>query len=82
MHFKRQNSQTNAASATLYPPMNLRTHLKTHSGKKLNKCNMCDYEYIQAGNLRTHLKVHSANANANAADVILHLSRQTIEGVI
>ena len=42
MHFKRQKSQTNAASATLYPPMNLRTHLKTHSGEKLNKCNMCD----------------------------------------
>ena len=54
MHFKRQKSQTNAASATLYPPMNL----------------------------RTHLKVHSANAIANAADVILHLSRQAIKEVV
>ena len=80
MHFKRQKSQTNAASETLYPPMNLRTHLKTHSGEKLNKCNICDLAYILADNLRTHVKVHSANANANAnaADVILHLSRQAI----
>ena len=31
MHFKRRKSHTNAASATLYPPRNLRTHFKTHS---------------------------------------------------
>ena len=38
---------------------NLRRHLKTHSGEKLNKCNQCDFASYQAGNLRTHLKTQS-----------------------
>ena len=37
----------------------MRSHLKTHSGEKPNKCNQCDYTSSQAGNLRTHLKTHS-----------------------
>ena len=38
---------------------NLRTHLITHSGEKLNKCNHCDYAFSQAGNLRRHLKKYT-----------------------
>ena len=37
----------------------LRSHLKTHSGEKSNKCNLCDYTSSQAGNLMQHLKKHS-----------------------
>ena len=28
---------------------NLRKHLKTHSGEKLNKCNKCDYASSETG---------------------------------
>ena len=38
---------------------NLRTHLKTHSGEKPNKCNQCRYASSQASNFRTNLKTHS-----------------------
>ena len=34
----------------------LKTHLKTHSGEKANKCNQCNYASSQAGNMKTHLK--------------------------
>ena len=26
--------------------------------KKLNKCNQCNFAYLQAGDLKTHLKIH------------------------
>ena len=34
----------------------LRTHLKTHSGEKSNKCNQCDDAASEASKLRRHLK--------------------------
>ena len=37
----------------------LRTHLKTHSGEKLNKCNQFDLTSVLASNMRRHLKNHS-----------------------
>ena len=40
---------------------NLRTHFKTHTEEKSNKCNQCDFASHQASNLRKHLKVHSGD---------------------
>ena len=37
----------------------LRTHLKTHSGEKLNKCNQCEYVSSVRKSLRRHFKIHS-----------------------
>ena len=37
----------------------MRTHLKTQSGEKLNKCNQCDYASSRADVLRTLLKAHN-----------------------
>ena len=34
-------------------------NLKTHSGKKSNKCNQCDYASSRADVLMGHLKMHS-----------------------
>ena len=39
--------------------MVLRIHLKTHSGKKSNKCNQCDYSSPETDNLKIHLEMHS-----------------------
>ena len=35
---------------------NLRTHLKAHSGERLNKCNQCDYASSETGDVRVHLQ--------------------------
>ena len=37
----------------------LRSHLKTHTGERPNKCNQCDFASSHARALRTHLKIHS-----------------------
>ena len=36
-----------------YYAHHLKTHLKTHSGEKSNKCNQCDYASSSASHLRT-----------------------------
>ena len=36
---------------------NLKKHLKTHTGERTNKCNLCDY--ASSGSLKNHLKTHS-----------------------
>ena len=46
-------------NATIINSGDLRRHLKAHSGERSNKCNQCDFAFIQAGNLRPHVKAHS-----------------------
>ena len=54
-------SQTNAKKCDFASSHagSLKTHLKTHSEEKLNKCNQCDYASLYASALRTHLKIHN-----------------------
>ena len=52
-------SQCNLCAFATSEASNLWSHLRTHSGEKVNKCNQCDYASFQAGNLRKHLKTHS-----------------------
>ena len=51
-----QNTMENYASSRAG---SLRTHSKTHSAEKSNKCNQCEFSSSQTGDLRRHLKVHS-----------------------
>ena len=56
---ERAVHKCNQCNYTSSKKSNLRSHLKIHTGEKLNKCNQCDYASIQTGDLRTHLKTHS-----------------------
>ena len=53
-----------------------KTHLKTHSGERQNKCNQCDFASSRAGNMRTRLK-HIwkrtvGKSKTNGTSVIIH----------
>ena len=60
-----------------------------NSGKKLNKCNKCDYASSQASHLRSHLKTHSGEksskcnqcdyATSKAANLRTHLKTHSGE---
>ena len=58
---------------------NLRTHLKTHSGEKEDKCNQCHFASVRADNLRRQLKKNPMNAticnfaSIQAGDLSKHL---------
>ena len=53
-------NQTNVTNVIMHPLAfgNLKTHLKTNSGEKPNKCSQCDYASSRGGDLRRHLKKH------------------------
>ena len=63
----------------------LRTHLKTHNGEKLNKCNQCDFASSYAYSLKMHMKAHTQEkshkcsqcdyATSNASNFKTHMKR-------
>ena len=52
-------SQCNLCAFATSEASNFWSHLRTHSGEKVNKCNQCDYASSRADHLRAHLKTHS-----------------------
>ena len=37
----------------------MKNHTLKHTGKKTNKCNLCDYATVQKNNLKTHMLTHT-----------------------
>ena len=33
--------------------------MKMHSGDKPNKCDICNFSFMQAGNLKSHMRIHT-----------------------
>ena len=40
-------------------------------GKRLNKCNQCDYSSFRTGHFKVHLKIHSGEKQINATNVTM-----------
>ena len=57
-----------------------RTHLKTFSEHKLNKCNQCNFACFGQGALSTHLKTHSGE-RSNKCNQCYFAFHQVREGV-
>ncbi|XP_072177288.1 uncharacterized protein [Diadema setosum] len=49
----------NFCEKTFSRPTSLKTHIKTHIGKKSYLCDLCGKTFFQAANLTTHVRVHS-----------------------
>ena len=52
-------SQCNLCAFATSEASNLWSHLRTHSGEKVNKCNQCGYASSHVHYLRRHLRIHS-----------------------
>ena len=75
---ERAVHKCNQCNYTSSKKSNLRSHLKIHTGEKLNKCNQCDYASIQTGDLRTHLKTHSGYKSNKCNQCDFDLLKQAI----
>ena len=54
----------------------LRTHLKTHSGYKSNKCNQCDFDLLKQA-ISEHIEKHTMDkSQTNVINVKMYLLKQ------
>ena len=68
-----KSNKCNQCDYTSSREVDLRRHLKTHSGENLNKCNQCDYASSRVGDLSRHLITHSGEKSdtCNQCDFVV-----------